>query len=195
MAPPDRYPPLSPRGGPAGAWDRLIGPGASQTEQALVILTALGAVTMLLVATPRELGWLPRQWIVAAILAADLAGGVVANATGAAKRWYHRPGQRFAQHMSFVAIHLVHPFLVAWLFRGLDWTWFGAACGYLLLGALIILRAPAHLQRAVSLLVYMGALLLALVVLTPTPGLIWFLPVFYLKLQVSHLPQELPSLR
>jgi hypothetical protein len=37
---------------------------------------------------------------------------------------------------------------------------------------------------------YAGSVLLSLYALAPPPGMEWFLPLFYLKLLVSHLPPE-----
>jgi hypothetical protein len=124
-------------------------------------------------------------------MALDLAGGVIANATTAAKRWYHRDGQRWWDHIGFVAVHL-YPFLVAWLFRGGDWGYALLTYGFLLLAAGAIVAVPLYLQRATALALYMAGLTLALVVVVPTPGLAWFLPLLYLKLLVSHLVREAP---
>ncbi|MFZ0613588.1 MAG: hypothetical protein WAM73_15220 [Desulfobacterales bacterium] len=55
------------------------------------------------------------------MLAFDIVGGVTTNATSSAKRWYHRSGQTALNHMGFIALHLLHIFLVAWLFRKLDY--------------------------------------------------------------------------
>ncbi|MBU0493985.1 MAG: hypothetical protein KKA73_30165 [Chloroflexi bacterium] len=185
--------PPEPRTGLAGAWDRFVGPGATPAELWLLFGTAVTAgIAAPLYAIAANLGWDPLQLVVAGLLALDLAGGVVTNATSTAKRWYHREGQGFAQHLGFVAIHAVQILLVAWLFRGLDWAFFLAMYGYLLAAAIVVLRVPLYLQRPVAVLLYAGALLLNAYAFPPTPGLEWFAPVFFLKLLVSHLLKEAP---
>ncbi len=181
-----------PREGLAGAWDQFIGPGATRAEVLLQLAAAVAApLALLIYARAVGIGWSPVQTIVALLLAFDLAGGVVTNATSSAKRWYHRAGQGFWQHLLFIAVH-VHPFVVAWLFRDGDWVFAVVLYGYLLAAAVIVLRVPLYLQRPTALILFCGALLLNSYVFPPTPGLEWFVPLFYLKLLVSHLLREEP---
>lgn len=70
--------------------------------------------------------------------------------------------------------------------------WFLISGGYLLIAAIVVLSVPQYLQRPVALIVFSGALLVSLYVLSQPAGLTWFLPLFYLKLLVSHLPKEEP---
>jgi hypothetical protein len=51
---------------------------------------------------------------------------------------------------------------------------------------------PLYLKRPVALGLYVVALLLSLYAFDVPAGLAWFLPVFYLKLLVSHLLPEAP---
>ena len=184
--------PPQPRKGLAGEWDKFIGPGATAAELWLQLVAVAVAVTAVpLYAAWQELGWTPLQYVLAAVLALDLAGGVATNATNTAKRWYHRPGRGFWQHFAFVAVHL-HPFLVAWHFRDSDW-WFGfVVYGYLLLATVLILRARVYLQRPLALLLFVGGLAISLYGFSPMPGMEWFVPVFYLKLLVAHVLVEAP---
>lgn len=183
---------VEPRSGPAGAWDRFVGPGATNAELVLELVAALGgAILVPAYAIWQGLGWTSLQLVVASILALDLFGGVVVNATAAAKRWYHRPGQGFRQHFGFVLVHL-HPFLVAWLFMDGNWAFGLLIYGYLLLATLLILRARLYLQRPLAMLLMLVGLLIGLYVVDPPAGLEWFVPVFYLKLLVSHLLKEAP---
>ena len=130
------------------------------------------------------------QIIVAAVLGFDIAGGIITNSTSSAKRWYHRQGQGFWQHMGFIFIHIIHLSVVAYLFTP-AWQWLATNCAILILGAGIILRCPLYLQRTVSLALYSTALLISIYFL-PVSGFEWFLPLFYLKLLVAHLPVEEP---
>ena len=136
--------------------------------------------------------WTPWQLGLVALLGFDLVGGILTNATSAAKRWYHRPSQGWHQHLAFVSLHLVHIALVALLLRGGDWGFFLGVSGYLLSASLLILRSPLYLQRSIALGFYSLALLGNAYLVSPTPGLEWFLPLFFLKLLVSHLPYETP---
>ncbi len=182
-----------PRSGIAGYWDKFVGPGATGVEQLLSLMPAtVAALAVSYYAYSIQLGWNLIQYIVAALLAFDITGGVTTNATSSAKRWYHRDGQGFAQQFGFVAVHALHIFLVAWLFRGMDVVFFGAVYAYLLVSALITLSVPLYVQRSVALLLVCGAILLSIYVLSPTEGFEWFIPFLFIKLLVSHLTREEP---
>jgi hypothetical protein len=185
--------PLKPRPGLPGEWDKFVGPGQTRTEFWLILVPALLAgLTAPLYALQAGLGWTPIQLIVAGVMAFDLVGGVATNATASAKRWYHRPGQGWLQHLEFVAVHALHIFLVAWLFRGGDWFYFFIYYAYLLAASLMITRVQLYLQRPVALLLLVGVLLLNIYGIMPSAGLEWFVPVFFMKLLVSHLIKEVP---
>lgn len=184
---------LIPRPGFAGWLDRFLGPGMTNTELGLILaVTLLAVIGQIAYGLTHELNWSALQWIVALLLTFDLAGGVTTNATPAARRWYHRPGQGAVQHLTFVGIHLVQVLLVAGLLRGpgIDWTFTVIVYGYLLIASGLILATPPDLQKVVALSLYAGGLVISLYLLTPTPGLEWFIPVFYLKLLISHLLKD-----
>jgi hypothetical protein len=172
--------------------DKFIGPGATRAEKAMqAALTVIAAIAAPLYAS--QVGhWTLLQYIVCALLAFDVAGGVITNATSSAKCWYHRQGRGFKQHFGFVSLHLVQIFIVAWLYLDADRVWFMVAGGYLLLSAAIILMVPLYLQRLTAVIFYACGLLIAVYLLTQPVGLEWFLPLFYLKVLVSHLPTEEP---
>lgn len=185
------FPP--PRSGFLGAWDKFIGPGATRAEIVLQLaIPAIGAVGASLYASRVAVDWTLAQYSVCFLLAFDIAGGIITNATSSAKRWYHRAGQGFKQHFGAVAIHLIHIILVSWLYLGLDMAWFLIAGGYLLIAAAVVLLVPQYLQRPTALVLYAGGLLISLYLLRQPEALEWFLPLFYLKLLVSHLPKEEP---
>lgn len=182
-----------PRAGFAGGLDKFIGPGATRAELLLqIFVPSVAAIAAPLHSMVSGENWSWVQYLLCVILAFDMVGGVVTNATSSAKRWYHRCGQGFYQHFSFTSAHVLHLFLVAWLFLDKDWTWAIVAGAYLLAAAALILKAPVYLQRPVALTLYIGGLVIGLWILATPPGLEWFLPVFYLKLLVSHLPHEEP---
>ncbi len=188
------YPP--PRKGVAGYWDRFIGPGASGTEQMLILASsALAALAVVYFARTGRWGWSLGQYLIAALLALDIVGGIVTNATSSAKRWYHREGQGFWQKFGFVALHVLHIFLVAWLFRGFDVVFLVAFSLLLLASALVVLAVPLYVQRSVALLHVCVAMFVSLYLFSPTKGLEWFIPFLFIKLLVSHLTTEEPYAR
>jgi hypothetical protein len=180
-----------PRSGWKGQLDRLIGPGATPAELVLQLVPPVGAaIAAPFYASTLSIDWSFWQLGLIAILGFDLVGGVLTNATAAAKRWYHRPAQGWRQHMGFVCVHFIHIGLVALLLRGGDGLFFAGVSSYLLLAAGLILASPLYLQRPVALGLYGLALLGDRYLFVPTPGLEWFLPLLFLKLLVSHLLKE-----
>jgi hypothetical protein len=180
-----------PRTGAAGLWDRLVGPGATPAEDWLTACWALAcAAAAAGYALVAHLGWSPAQLAVAALVAADVGGGVSANASNSAKGWFHRPGQGARQHLLFVFAH-VHPFVLALAFPPFGWGAAAALYSYLLAASLAIVLVPLYLKRPVAFVTYCGALLVGLYAIGAPAGLEWFAPFFFLKLLVAHLlPEE-----
>jgi hypothetical protein len=184
-----------PRQGLDGALDRFIGPGATPAElwvQGVYVVAMTAA--LIGYALWSGVAWTLVQTVVAGLLALDMAGGIVTNATSAAKRWYHRPGRGFAEHLGFVAVHTLHILLVAWLFRAgtVDWAYAAVMSFGLLAAAVVILKAPLYLQRALALGLFAASIPLNAYAFPPTLGLEWFIPFLFLKLLVSHLLKEAP---
>ncbi len=127
--------------------------------------------------------------IVGALIAADLFGGVVCNAMVATKRWYHRSGQGVRQQFGFIAPHLLHIPLVAWLFRGagLDFAYVIVTGGSLMMGAAAVIWSPPRLKMPVAVCVFLIVVAIAYYGLGLTHGLEWFEPVLFMKLLVAHL--------
>lgn len=186
--------PPAPRGGIMEYWDRFVGPGTTRAEEWLQAggVLALTAVCLGFYAQAGRLaeGWL--AGLIVALLAFDIAGGVVTNATRAAKRWYHRRGEGFGSHFRFTALHGVHIALVAWLFAGTPLVYFGAVYAFLLAAAAVILAVPLYLQRAVALMLCALGIVGAQIPLFTVAGLDWFLPLLFLKLLVAHIVKEAP---
>jgi hypothetical protein len=157
-----------------------------------LVIPVVAAIVALLYASHVVKAWSLAQYIVCCILAFDIAGGVVTNATSSAKRWYHRAGQGFKQHFQMVSLHFIHIILVSWLYLQLDVAWLLVASGYLLSATAVILFMPQYLQRPTAFVSYACGLLISMYFLRQPEGLEWFLPLFYLKLLVSHLPKEEP---
>ncbi|RBP83814.1 hypothetical protein EBI01_09865 [Marinomonas rhizomae] len=185
------YPPV--RRGLAGAIDRFIGPGATPAEVLLQTLLPLVAALVAVVYGMLQMPeWSYLQLFMCGLLALDISGGIITNATSTAKRWYHRSGQSIRQHMNFILLHFLQLFLVAYFFLSFDWVWLMVAGGYLVVSALIILMTSVYLQRPVAMILYSMAFLISLYGLAQPEGMEWFLPLFYCKLLVSHLPHEEP---
>ncbi|MGF1726843.1 hypothetical protein [Photobacterium nomapromontoriensis] len=186
-----KYP--EPKKGLAGSLDKFIGPGATKAELAIqIIIPIVALIVSVAYALTLPVDWGTAQYIICALLAADMAGGILTNATSTAKRWYHRNGQGFLDHYKFVVTHLCHLVLVSWLFLSFDIPWILYSGGFLLIASACILLSPIYLQRPISLAFYGLALIMSLYLLPSPVGLEWFLPLFYLKLLVSHLPYEEP---
>ena len=186
-----KYP--QPRSGFAGEIDKFFGPGTTRAEGWIQAVFCLGAAAaMALYAVVKGLDWSPIQYILAIWMAFDLVGGITTNATSSAKRWYHRDGQGFREHFSFIAPHAIYIFLVAWLFRSMDWLYFAVMTAYLLGAALIVLKTPLYMQRPVAFGALALSLLMNTYVFSPVHGLEWFFPFLCFKLLVSHALREEP---
>jgi hypothetical protein len=182
-----------PRSGLSGMLDRFFGPGTTRAEAWLQgIFSVAAGFALPLYAFLKHLNWSPVQYVVAALLAFDCAGGIVTNASSSAKRWYHRPGRGFGDHFSFVAFHVVYVFLVAWIFRSMDWAFFAVVALYLLGAAYLVLKTQLYLRRPLAFALLAFSFLLNTYAFAPTPGLEWFVPFLFLKLIVSHLLREEP---
>lgn len=186
--------PPTPRAGVAGAWDRFIGPGATAAEEwvqlAGGLLIGLAGVALYLAQDGVRHDWL--ALLVLVVIAIDIGGGIVTNATSAAKRWYHRRGQGARQHVLFVAVHGVHIALVAWLWAEDAMMYFALVYAMLLGASVLALAVPLYLQRPVAFASYALVLLAAQTPWLATAGLDWFVPLLFLKLQLSHLVREAP---
>ena len=136
--------------------------------------------------------WTPLQYVVATLLLADMVGGIATNATSTAKRWYFREGQGFLSHMGFVALHIIQISIASYFFLGLDLVWIAVAFGYLMVSCAVIQVAPLYLQRPIAMLFCAASMVLSIQVLKSPQHLEWFLPLFFIKLQVCHLLREEP---
>lgn len=183
----------TPKVGWQGEIDKFIGPGSTSAELWLQTFFTLSfGLFVPLYAWFNQLTWTAIQFIFATLLALDMAGGIVTNATSSAKRWYHRPEQTTRDHLLFVAVHILHLFLVAWLFRAGDWLFAGILTLYLLGATLLILKTPLYLQRPMAYGLFALSLLFNFYFFTPISGLEWFVPFLFFKLLVSHLLREEP---
>ena len=183
----------SPRPGFRGWLDRITGTEATTAELLVQFIPpSIFAIAAPIYAQTLSVDWTYLQLGLISLLGFDLVGGVLTNATSSAKRWFHRAGQTWQHHLAFVSIHIFHIFLVALLFRGSDWGFLAIASGYLIGSSILILQTPLYLQRPVAFGLYGLALLGNSYLFAPTVGLEWFLPLFFLKILISHLLKEVP---
>lgn len=177
-----------PRSGFIGHWDRFVGPGTTPTENGLILTSAIvGTVGVIGYAIVNDLGWSLVQLLVIGLVALDLFGGAVANATRTTARWYHRDGQTAWHHLGFVALHVVHPLLIMAFFRPGDWAFVIVVYGYLMLAAVGVVAAPDSLKRPVAAVMMLVAFVVVPWMIVPTSGQSWFVPVLAYKLIVGHL--------
>ena len=191
-----RIPP--PRPGLAGAMDRFFGPGRSRREnltEAGTHLLVLALLAAYIVRQARGEDWSVLEVVVTAVIAVDLVGGVLTNATNSAKRWYHRPGRR-GPRLVFVAAHVVYPLVVTGLpAAGADPAWLPANVALLLAAAVLVELAPVDVKRLLAVACYLAAVLVNLTWLPLHPAYAWFPLFFYLKLLVCFLVPEAPVVR
>lgn len=180
----------------AGRVERFMGPGRTRAESAVEI-AGLIVCALLLAAGIRASGawhaWSGLQCAVVALVGLDLIGGVLTNATNAAKRWYHRPGPGVRRsRLLFVSAHLLHLLAVGLIVLPADWRWTLGNGALLLAGAALVEFAPLHLKRPVSMIALTAAVVVNLFWLEVPLALGWFAPLFFLKLLVCHLVPEAP---
>ncbi|MGX9346681.1 hypothetical protein [Microbacterium sp. KNMS] len=185
---------------PSGGRDALFGSGATRSEKTLpIVVGALGAIVLVLAAHTADAGWTIGHDALAAIIALDIVGGVVANGLNSAKRDHFGPppaGRRSRLSsivnapISFAALH-VQPIVVGVLFPPHMWWWGLGWYLAVLAGVALVRTAPLYLERPVALswcaLVAMAAAYI------PSPDLWGWLPVMLaLKLVLAHAVQEAP---
>lgn len=173
--------------------DKFVGPDATSAEILLQFSVAFAAAAVLVFAEARgDGGWSLSQRVVGAVLAFDLFGGVVTNATSAAKRWYHRADQTWRHHMGFILVHALQPALVVGFFAPTQVGFALASFGFVLAGALVILFAPLYLRRPLASSLVALAVVVGLYGLESPAYFEWFFPVYALKLLHAHLLFEAP---
>jgi hypothetical protein len=167
---------------------RVSGPDGTAQEAVAWLAGTLGITAVAAaVAVARSPGWSALQWVLAMALAFDFAGGVVANATSAAKRALHRPG-RTRSRAIFYAGHL-QPVLLP-LFFSASWTAAVALYAGMLAAAALVELVPRAVAQPVALAAVAVGLSLACGAGWPI-GLEWFAPLYLLKLLGAYaVPPE-----
>ena len=197
-----------------GQLDSFIGPGATAAEVILQFGAAfiIGYGCLLVYHEKRQqqeqqeggddgIPVIDQNSIIAFLLGIDMIGGTVTNSTSAAKRWFHRSGQTFKDHMAFIGVHAMQIFVVSYFFAANsdnnDIVWkqyFATIYGLILLSSIIVLSVPLYIQRPTAMTIVAASVPFSISgkFLAATPGLEWFVPLLFLKLLVSHLTYETP---
>ena len=184
---------------PAARPDPVHGTGARREERLLAQLVAVGATVFVLLAASLDASvqWSWWRYAVAAVLAFDVCGGVVANGLNSAKRDHFATssaledlwlGRLVRRPRLFAALHL-HPVVVAALFPGASWWWGVGWYAVTLTSVVLVSRVPLYLARPVAL----GAcvlIALASAWVTGPDGFAW-LPVV-MVLTLAHAVREEP---
>lgn len=167
---------------------RLSGPDANTQEAAVWLAGTIGITAVAVaVAVARSPGWSALQWVLAMGFAFDFSGGVVANATSAARRSSHRAGRTRSRAL-FYAAH-VHPLVLPLAFSA-SWTAAAALYAGMLAAAALVELAPRAVAQPVAFATVAAGLFLACGAGWPI-GLEWFAPVYLLKLVGAYaVPPE-----
>src|SRR5690606_24667350 len=106
----------------ASNWVRTQAFGREPSRGSILLALLVAGATIalggaMLLGAGLQLAWW--QWALVVVVAFDIGGGVIANATPAAARQYHRLDRPW-EPVLFAAGH-VHPFVIAWLLPGYNW--------------------------------------------------------------------------
>jgi len=184
----------------SGKADFLLGTSATRAEKILGWSAGLvGAGLYVWLYMTRALDWAWWQYIVAGLLAFDVAGGVVANALNSCKQFYHTPPKPdeppyaafFKNHLFFTLLH-IHPLAIALLFGSSNYFFGIFWYLYLIAGTIVITGTPLYIRRPVAFFGILLALLLNIYVIAPVPGFEWFVPALMMKILYGHLVREEP---
>lgn len=158
----------------------LIAPGATRADRLLCYGTAVagGVIASALAAGQ---GWPWWTMVVVTVIAFDLFGGAVVNATAAATRKFHGPGRTARHHLTFVALH-VQPFVMALVIPEFGWATAAGIYALALVGAVAVLRVGRPAAFAITIV--------GLTLLPAPAAVLWFTPVLLIKLLLSYLEPE-----
>ncbi len=179
----------------------LFGRGATRAEQTLTLLAGAAGTAIVLAVCIIRFGddWSLLAYVLVAIIALDVLGGIVANALNAAKRDHHGPppaddsrtNRVLRDPVLFSALH-IQPIVLAIVVPPHAW-WWGVGWYLATLAAVVIItRVPLSLQRPAAFAVGMLAAVVAASVVAAPPGLEWVPLAMVLKLVMAHAVREEP---
>ncbi|CAF2618700.1 unnamed protein product [Rotaria sp. Silwood2] len=186
----------------SGSTDISFGTGATTFEKALGYGAGLVALVFysyffLMKIYP----WNYWQYLLASLLAFDVAGGLVCNCLNSCKRFYSASLQSgetsitvrlLKQHWFFTMIH-IHPLIIQCCF-GSSYIGIYGIFWYLTLqfSAFIVMKTPLYLQRPTAMLLCLIALLFNSYIIRTLNGFEWLIPALFIKIIYGHLVQEEP---
>jgi hypothetical protein len=150
-----------------------------------LLLTWVAAIATAIVvvlrpgARPAATAW----WEIAivAVIAADFAGGAVANFTAGTDRYYaDRPRLRLV----FIALHAVPPVVLAFIIGGPTELWV-AIPAVALVGAFVVNGLPVAVQPTVAAFVTAGGVIVCFSWFVIAPPALWFGPLMLVKLVLA----------
>ncbi len=166
--------------------DPLIGPEATAAERALGWGAAFAASVAQFAWALHAGRWSLPQTFVAAIVAFDIGGGVVVNATRSGRRWWHRAELSRIRKIGFFAVHL-HPFIVAWLWPEFSWAQAAGLYASTLVFAIAVAAwTPGYLKRPLAFGLSAIGIVLGATILRAPAGLAWLPTLYCLKLVAAH---------
>ena len=184
----------------SGKPDALMGNGATRWEKVLVYMASfLGMALFTISYLNQTWDWEWWAYLIAGVIAADIFGGVVANALNTCKRFYHAPlkenetglTRRLKNPYFFSFLH-VYPLLVALFYPPGNWMygilWYAA----LLISTVTLLRVPLYLQRPTAFLIISLAITANYYAIEPVSGFEWLVPMLFIKIIYGHLVREEP---
>lgn len=150
-----------------------------------VVLTyataAFAAIVVILRPSARPSLFLWWETALAALVAADLAGGVVANFTASTNEFYKsRPKLR----LIFLAGHIVYPLIFLVIMNAPPETWI-AIPAFTIVAAFIVNGVPERHQPATAAALFAVGIMIAFTWHVITPPLVWFAPLFLTKLVLA----------
>jgi hypothetical protein len=123
---------------------------------------------------------------IAALVAADLAGGVVANFTESTNHFYARKKRL---RVIYLLLHLLYPLVLFFVMNGPVEIW-AAIPLFTVAGALLVTALPPPVQPPVAAAVVAVGLMVAFSWHVITPPLVWFAPLFLVKLVLGFSVQR-----
>jgi hypothetical protein len=183
-----------------GKTDLAVGTQATTTEKILGWTAGfIGVIAIAFYSWKNNLDWTSLQYIIAVIIVYDVVGGAVANSLNSCKRFYHSSLQTFEHsyvklaknHLFFSLIH-IHPLIISLVFSSA--SWFYGFFWYLILqiSVVTVTKTPLYLQRPVSMLIIVTALLINGYFISSPTGFEWLIPVLFLKIVYGHTVKEEP---
>ena len=150
-------------------------------------LIAAGIVLLRPATRPAAIAWW--EIAIATIIAADLAGGVVANFSPGTDRYYAaRPRLRIV----FLLLHVIQPTLMYFVVGGPPETWI-VIPAYTIVAALIVNALPDDRQIAVAGFFTALGIFVCFAWFVIAPPALWFGPIFLIKLVLGFAVRRTPA--